>query len=83
VPFVSAAAGVLLASRPDLDMTAVRARLEEATLDLGQPGRDPTFGSGLIQMACLCADPAEPPAITTAHEPPLALPLGKQAVGRP
>jgi subtilisin family serine protease len=38
VPFVSAAAGVLLASRPDLDMTAVRTRLEKATLDLGQPG---------------------------------------------
>jgi subtilisin family serine protease len=83
VPFVSAAAGVLLASRPDLDTKAVQARLEEATLDLGQPGRDPTFGFGLIQMAGLCADPTDPPAITTAHEPPLALPPGKQVVGRP
>ena len=83
MPFVSAAAGVLLASRPDLDMTVVRTRLEEATLDLGQPGRDPTFGFGLIQMAGLCADPTDPPAITTAHEPPLALPPGKQVVGRP
>jgi subtilisin family serine protease len=68
VPFVSAAAGVLLASRPDLDMTTVQARLEEATLDLGQPGRDPTFGSGLIQMAGLCPGPAEAPSIATAHE---------------
>jgi len=83
VPFVSATAGVLLASRPDLDITAVRTRLEEATLDLGQPGRDPTFGFGLIQMAGLCSGPAEPPAITTAHEPPLAMPLGGQAIGRP
>jgi hypothetical protein len=68
VPFVSAAAGVLLASRPDLDMTTVQARLEEATLDLGQPGRDPTFGFGLIQMAGLCPGPAEAPSIATAHE---------------
>jgi hypothetical protein len=83
VPFVSAAAGLLLSSHPELDMKAVQARLEESTLDLGQPGRDPTFGFGLIQMASLCAGPAEPPAITTAHEPPLAAPLGQQAVGRP
>ena len=82
VPFVSAA-GVLLASRPELDMTIVRARLEESTLDLGQPGRDATFGFGLIQMAGLCSGPAEPQAITTAQEPPLALPLGEQAVGSP
>jgi subtilisin family serine protease len=81
VPFVSAAAGVLLASRPDLDITAVRTRLEKATLDLGQPGRDPTFGFGLIQMAGLCSGPAEPPAITTAHEPPLAMPLGGKPLG--
>jgi subtilisin family serine protease len=69
VPFVSAAAGVLLASRPDLDMKAVQARLEAATLDLGQPGRDPTFGFGLIQMAGLCPGPAGAPSIATAHEP--------------
>ena len=74
---------VLLASRPELDMRAVQARLEESTLDLGQPGRDATFGFGLIQMAGLCAGPAEPPAITTTHEPRLALRLGDQAVGRP
>jgi subtilisin family serine protease len=67
-PFVSAAAGVPLALRPDLDTKSVQARLEEATLDLGQPGQDPTFGFGLIQMAGLCVAPTEPPAITTAHE---------------
>jgi subtilisin family serine protease len=83
VPFVSAAAGVLLAARPDLDMAAVRARLEAATLDLGQPGRDPTFGFGLIQMAGLCADPAGPPAITTASEQPSTVPYGGEIVERP
>jgi subtilisin family serine protease len=83
VPFVSAAAGVLLASRPDLDMKAVQARLEEATLDLGQPGRDPTFGFGLIQMAGLCPGPAEAPSVATAPEQPSAVPYGGQIVERP
>jgi hypothetical protein len=83
VPFVSAAAGVLLASRPDLDMTAVRARLEEATLDLGQPGRDPTFGFGLIQMAGLCSEPAEPPAIATAPDLPSVVPYNGQSMDMP
>jgi hypothetical protein len=83
VPFVSAAAGVLLASRPDLDTKAVRVMLEESTLDLGQPGRDPTFGFGLIQMASLCPGAAEAPSIATAPEPPHAVPLGEQAVRRP
>ena len=83
VPFVSAAAGVLLSSYPELDTKAVQAMLEESTLDLGQPGRDPTFGFGLIQMASLCPGPAEPLAITTAHESPLAAPLGEQAAKKP
>jgi len=68
VPFVSAAAGLVLASNPELDAKAVRARLEESARDLGQPGRDPIFGFGLIQMAGLCKQPAEPPAIATAPE---------------
>jgi hypothetical protein len=83
VPFVSAAAGVLLASRPDLNMETVQARLEQTTLDLGQPGRDPTFGFGLIQMAGLCSGPVEAPAITTAHEQPSAVPYERHIVEMP
>ena len=83
VPFVSAAAGVLLASHPELDMPAVRTRLEKATLDLGQPGRDPTFGFGLIQMAGLCEPPAEAPAIATAPEFPSAGPYKGQSADVP
>ena len=85
VPFVSAAAGILRAPVPKLEHEIRSDPLGGGhTLDLGQPGRDPTFGFGLIQMAGLCADPTDPPAITTAHEPPLVpLPLlGKQVVGR-
>jgi subtilisin family serine protease len=83
VPFVSAAAGLLLASHPEWDTKAIQARLEESARDLGEPGRDPTFGFGLIQMAGLCTQPSEAPTVTTAHEPPSALPFGEQAVGSP
>ncbi|WP_410055148.1 S8 family serine peptidase [Microvirga sp. Mcv34] len=83
VPFVSAAAGLVLASNRALDAKAVRSRLEEYTRDLGTPGRDPTFGFGLIQMAGLCDRPAEPPAIKTTHDQPAAAPLNGQSAGMP
>jgi phosphoheptose isomerase len=72
VPFASAAAGLLIASHPELDARAVEARLEESTQDLGEPGRDPMFGFGLIQMAGLCARPSAPQLMTTAQEKPVA-----------
>ncbi|NBJ13599.1 S8 family serine peptidase [Microvirga arsenatis] len=75
VPFVSAAAGLVLASNPVLDAKAVQSRLEEYTRDLGTPGRDPTFGFGLIQMDGLCERPADSPAIATFHDQPAAAPL--------
>jgi hypothetical protein len=57
--------------------------LEESTLDLGQPGRDPTFGFGLIQMASLCPGAAEAPSIATAPEQPSAASHEGQIVGMP
>lgn len=75
VPFVSAAAGLVLASHPELGTKAVQTSLEESARDLGRPGRDPIFGFGLIQMARLCTPP-EPPAIATSHEAPGVSPTG-------
>jgi subtilisin family serine protease len=83
VPFVSAAAGLLLASEPQLDLKTVQARLGAHSHDLGKPGWDPTYGFGLIQMAGLCERPAAPPPITTAHERPAASPWLERASGRP
>lgn len=83
VPFVSAAAGLVIASSPGLDAKAVQSRLEESARDLGQPGRDPTFGFGLIQMAGLCVRPAEPPAIAAVHEPLDVPPVGAQVITAP
>ncbi len=54
VPFVSAAAAVLRASNATLDASSLQAVLENGTLDLGKPGRDTTFGYGLLQTASLC-----------------------------
>jgi subtilisin family serine protease len=54
VPFVSAAAAVLRASNATLDASSLQAVLENGTLDLGKPGRDTTFGHGLLQTASLC-----------------------------
>jgi hypothetical protein len=83
VPFVSAAAGLLLASNPELDTKVVQSRLEEHTRDLGKPGWDPTFGFGLIQMAGLCAQPAEPTPMAGAKRGPSALPFKAQTSDMP
>jgi hypothetical protein len=83
VPFVSAAAGLVLASNPQLDPKAVQTRLEAHTRDLGQPGWDPTFGAGLIHMAGLCAPPAQPPSVAATQPQPTTLRFGEQASGRP
>jgi len=66
VPFISASAAVLRAAHPDLDGASLRATLESATLDLGQPGRDTTFGYGLIQAANLCRSPQDAPVLRSA-----------------
>ncbi|MBA1154546.1 S8 family serine peptidase [Microvirga mediterraneensis] len=59
VPFVTAAAAILSASSDPLSATDLRATLESRTLDLGAPGRDKTYGYGLLQAANLCAPSRE------------------------
>jgi hypothetical protein len=83
VPFVSAAAGLLLASNPELDTKVVQSRLGQHTRDLGKPGWDPTFGFGLIQMASLCAQPAEQTPVAAAKPRPSALPFKAQTSDKP
>lgn len=53
-PFVTAAAAVALARSPDAAPDAVRRQLQQAARDLGTPGRDDTFGWGLLQLAGGC-----------------------------
>jgi subtilisin family serine protease len=48
-PHVSAVAALLWSARPSLTQVQVRDLLERSAKDLGPPGRDPTFGFGLVQ----------------------------------
>jgi subtilisin family serine protease len=83
VPFVSAAAGLLLASNPELDSKVVQSRLEAHTRDLGKPGWDPTYGFGLIQVAGLCRQPTETAPVTASYERPVASPFTAQTSDMP
>lgn len=57
VPYITAAAALAQAYDPNVDAMELRARLEQSTQDLGEPGRDTTYGHGLIQMSHLCPLP--------------------------
>jgi serine protease len=47
-PHVSGVAALVLAANPSLTPAEVRAILESAAVDLGSPGKDPTYGYGLV-----------------------------------
>jgi len=53
-PFVSAAAALILVRSPDATPDSVRRQLQEGSRDLGTPGRDSTFGWGLLQLPGAC-----------------------------
>ena len=55
VPFVSAATAMLRETRPELSAREVEAVLKQSATDLGEPGVDPVFGAGLLNIADLCA----------------------------
>ncbi|MGK2931343.1 MAG: S8 family peptidase [Solirubrobacterales bacterium] len=65
-PMVSAAAAWLLQSRPELDAAQAGKALTQSATDLGTPGRDDSYGEGLMNIdAALtvttpAADPREP-----------------------
>lgn len=53
-PFVAASAALVLALEPDIAPSTLQTRLEKQARDLGSPGRDSTFGWGLLQPAAGC-----------------------------
>jgi subtilisin family serine protease len=53
-PFVSAAAAVLLAERPDLTPVQMAEALSGLAQDIGSPGKDQVFGWGLLDARRLC-----------------------------
>ena len=75
VPFISAAAAILRASDALPDAASVQTTLEGRTLDLGKPGRDRTFGFGLLQAANLCQPHQdETPVAQSATGPGIEVP---------
>lgn len=54
VPFVTATVALILAETPDASVDVVFNQLALAAKDLGEAGRDPIFGAGLMQAADIC-----------------------------
>jgi minor extracellular protease Epr len=54
-PFVTAAVAARLVTGASADSDRVADSLAMTAADLGQPGKDPVFGRGLIQLANPCA----------------------------
>ncbi|MEY9198601.1 S8 family serine peptidase [Sinorhizobium sp. CCBAU 05631] len=53
-PFVTAAVALMKASEPKLSPALIRERLAGNVEDLGDPGKDPVFGWGLLNARSLC-----------------------------
>ncbi len=54
VPFLTAAAAVAVARGAPADANALRARLRAHARDLGAPGKDDTYGWGLLDLKHIC-----------------------------
>lgn len=57
VPFVTAAAALILSREPELGAAAVAERLTGDARDLGAEGADEVFGAGLLDVTGLCDRP--------------------------
>ncbi|NGO55722.1 S8 family serine peptidase [Allomesorhizobium camelthorni] len=70
-PFVTAAIGYMRARSPEMTRAQVKNALAAAVEDLGEPGRDPIFGWGLLRMDRLelAADALSLPKPSLAAEP--------------
>jgi len=67
--FVTGAAALLFAAQPSITAAQVRDVLQRTATDIGAPGRDTTFGYGLINLVAAFAelDVMFPKIITVSH----------------
>jgi hypothetical protein len=67
--FVTGAAALLFAAQPSITAAQVREVLQRTATDIGAPGRDTTFGYGLINLVAAFAelDVMFPEIITASH----------------
>jgi subtilisin family serine protease len=73
-PFVTAAAALLVAAEPNLSPKQVADALIASAKDLGRPGRDDTYGWGLLHSSNRC----EPGDTASLDRMPRALPRPSQ-----
>ncbi len=59
-PMVSGAAAILAMAAPSLSESAIRAALTSTAHDLGPPGRDDTYGAGIVDVGKALAAAAQP-----------------------
>ena len=62
-PHVAGVAALVRSYFPELDRAGVKARLEQTAVDLGDPGVDEIFGSGLVDAAAAVRDLPMKPAL--------------------
>jgi subtilisin family serine protease len=80
-PFVSALVATLYEGLPHKTKAAVLQRLQYA--DLGRPGRDPVYGSGLVRAPTSCAPKLDQdPSLVSMNGAPVIRASGKDAVKR-
>ena len=67
--FVSGAAALLFAAQPSITAAQVRDILQRTATDIGSPGRDTTFGFGLVNLVAAFAelDVLFPKIVAVAH----------------
>ncbi|MXQ10421.1 S8 family serine peptidase [Microvirga makkahensis] len=82
VPFVTAAMAMMRATDPETNGEALQKRLRDSAQDLGAPGRDTTFGHGLVKMADLCPAPETMP-IPIAGDVSSVAPLSRKGTEAP
>lgn len=58
-PFVTAAVSVLIANDADMSPERLEAKIRQFIDDIGEPGRDPVFGWGLLNARRLCESGSE------------------------
>lgn len=67
-PVVAGVAALAVAAHPDLSVEQIMALLTSTTTDLGIPGPDPIYGSGLVDAAAVVG------ALPARSTPPVAVP---------
>ncbi|MCG6122629.1 MAG: S8 family serine peptidase [Microvirga sp.] len=67
-PFVTAAIGAARVADPQASLDQIIERLARDAVDLGEPGRDPVFGHGLIDASGFCGAQSGATIFSTATE---------------